>query len=162
MLYQLSYLHHAPGHFDPALVRMELNTAPFRSMSLANDGIQFVSVRSTPHFHRRRLIIASPRVWRFLGVRMASIHGFKPPSGLFNVSTTPRWCLRSELNQRHGDFQSPALPTELQRHMAEEERLELSHHLAMTYRFSKPAPSPTWVLLHKKMELNRGLEPRTY
>ena len=25
------------------------------------------------------------------------------------------WCLRSELNQRHGDFQSPALPTELQR-----------------------------------------------
>ena len=25
------------------------------------------------------------------------------------------WCLRSESNQRHGDFQSPALPTELQR-----------------------------------------------
>ena len=28
------------------------------------------------------------------------------------------WCLRSESNQRHGDFQSPALPTELQRHTA--------------------------------------------
>ena len=28
------------------------------------------------------------------------------------------WCLRSESNQRHGDFQSPALPTELQRRMA--------------------------------------------
>ena len=27
------------------------------------------------------------------------------------------WCLRSELNQRHADFQSAALPTELQRHM---------------------------------------------
>ena len=27
------------------------------------------------------------------------------------------WCLRSESNQRHGDFQSPALPTELQRRM---------------------------------------------
>ena len=26
-----------------------------------------------------------------------------------------KWCLRSESNQRHGDFQSPALPTELQR-----------------------------------------------
>ena len=26
------------------------------------------------------------------------------------------WCLRSESNQWHGDFQSPALPTELQRH----------------------------------------------
>ena len=28
------------------------------------------------------------------------------------------WCLRAESNHRHGDFQSPALPTELQRHMA--------------------------------------------
>lgn len=46
-----------------------------------------VSDCSTPAFHRRRLIIASPRVWRFLRVRMASIHGFKPPSRLFNVST---------------------------------------------------------------------------
>ena len=27
------------------------------------------------------------------------------------------WCLRSESNQRHVDFQSTALPTELQRHM---------------------------------------------
>ena len=27
------------------------------------------------------------------------------------------WCLRSELNQRHADFQSAALPTELQRHI---------------------------------------------
>ena len=26
------------------------------------------------------------------------------------------WCLRAESNHRHGDFQSPALPTELQRH----------------------------------------------
>ena len=28
------------------------------------------------------------------------------------------WCLRSESNQRHEDFQSSALPTELQRQMA--------------------------------------------
>ena len=27
------------------------------------------------------------------------------------------WCLRSESNQRHADFQSAALPSELQRHM---------------------------------------------
>ena len=26
-----------------------------------------------------------------------------------------KWCLRSESNQRHADFQSAALPTELQR-----------------------------------------------
>ena len=30
------------------------------------------------------------------------------------------WCLRSESNQRHVDFQSTALPTELPRHFAEE------------------------------------------
>ena len=29
------------------------------------------------------------------------------------------WCLRSESNQRHVDFQSTALPTELQRHIVE-------------------------------------------
>ena len=31
------------------------------------------------------------------------------------VRTTHPWCLRSESNQRHEDFQSSALPTELQR-----------------------------------------------
>ena len=36
--------------------------------------------------------------------------------------------------------------------MAEREGLEPSHRLAATYRFSKPAPSPTWVPLQKKME----------
>ena len=30
-------------------------------------------------------------------------------------SAQTKWCLRSELNQRHADFQSAALPTELQR-----------------------------------------------
>ena len=32
------------------------------------------------------------------------------------------WCLRSELNQRHADFQSAALPTELQRHVLDQSR----------------------------------------
>ena len=27
-----------------------------------------------------------------------------------------QWCREAELNHRHGDFQSPALPTELSRH----------------------------------------------
>ena len=31
-----------------------------------------------------------------------------------------KWCLRAESNHRHGDFQSPALPTELQRHSQHE------------------------------------------
>ena len=38
---------------------------------------------------------------------------------LYQMSYTRTWCLRPESNQRHGDFQSPALPTELQRHMRE-------------------------------------------
>ena len=36
---------------------------------------------------------------------------------LYQMSYARRWCLRSELNQRHADFQSAALPTELQRHI---------------------------------------------
>ena len=39
------------------------------------------------------------------------------PHFLGNFVRLPFWCLRSESNQRHGDFQSPALPTELQRHL---------------------------------------------
>jgi hypothetical protein len=37
-----------------------------------------------------------------------------------------KWCLRSESNQRHEDFQSSALPTELQRQMATRKGLEPS------------------------------------
>ena len=36
---------------------------------------------------------------------------------LYQMSYAREWCLRSELNQRHADFQSAALPTELQRHI---------------------------------------------
>ena len=42
---------------------------------------------------------------------------------LYRMSYTRKWCLRSESNQRHADFQSAALPTELQRHMATEKGL---------------------------------------
>ena len=38
---------------------------------------------------------------------------------LYRMSYTRIWCLRSESNQRHVDFQSTALPTELQRHIVE-------------------------------------------
>ena len=41
------------------------------------------------------------------------------------------WCLRSESNQRHADFQSAALPTELQRHM----RRNLLIPLLMRYKW---------------------------
>ena len=35
------------------------------------------------------------------------------------------WCLRSELNQRHADFQSAALPTELQRQVSVKSKYSL-------------------------------------
>ena len=43
---------------------------------------------------------------------------------LYQMSYARKWCLRSESNQRHADFQSAALPTELQRHMATKMGLE--------------------------------------
>ena len=49
-----------------------------------------------------------PRPWQ----GRALPNELNPHSGILNK----KWCLRSESNQRHGDFQSPALPTELQRH----------------------------------------------
>ena len=36
---------------------------------------------------------------------------------LYQMSYARKWCLRSESNQRHTDFQSVALPTELPRHI---------------------------------------------
>ena len=45
---------------------------------------------------------------------------------LYPMSYARKWCLRSELNQRHADFQSAALPTELPRQMATKKGLEPS------------------------------------
>ena len=57
---------------------------------------------------------------------------------LYQMSYARRWCLRSELNQRHADFQSAALPTELQRH--------IGHRLCTRLR---------------EMATQNGLEPST-
>ena len=38
---------------------------------------------------------------------------------LYQMSYTRKWCPGPELNQRHADFQSAALPTELPGHMKE-------------------------------------------
>ena len=52
----------------------------------------------------------------------SGLRGSNPPPQPWQGCALPNelnphiiWCLRSESNQRHGDFQSPALPTELQR-----------------------------------------------
>ena len=52
----------------------------------------------------------------------SGLRGSNPPpppwqgGALPNELNPHKWCLRSESNQRHEDFQSSALPTELQRH----------------------------------------------
>ena len=55
-----------------------------------------------------RLELATSTLARWRSTRWAK-------SALKNMKSHILWCLRSESNQRHGDFQSPALPTELQR-----------------------------------------------
>ena len=54
---------------------------------------------------------------------------------LYRMSYTRKWCLRSESNQRHEDFQSSALPTELQRQMETGGRsLSAARHPNRIYR----------------------------
>ena len=45
---------------------------------------------------------------------------------LYQMSYAREWCPEPESNQRHGDFQSPALPTELSGQVATRIRLELT------------------------------------
>ena len=60
---------------------------------------------------------------------------------LYRMSYTRilKWCLRSESNQRHADFQSAALPTELQRHL---------------FQMRIRAPLTAWVLYRRKGRLS--------
>ena len=48
----------------------------------------------------------------------------------FDSQLCEKWCLRSESNQRHVDFQSTALPTELQRHIVQSLRSAQMLYLA--------------------------------
>ena len=61
---------------------------------------------------------------------------------LYQMSYIRMWCLRSESNQRHVDFQSTALPTELQRQIGN-------------------VVTVTILRLSGKMATRNGLEPST-
>ena len=62
---------------------------------------------------------------------------------LYQMSYTRIWCLRSELNQRHADFQSAALPTELQRHVESRRHPRLTYIMATRNRLELSTSSVT-------------------
>ena len=55
--------------------------------------------------------------YRLQKIEMEKPADFEMPSNQHFEYYARKWCLRSESNQRHADFQSAALPTELQRHI---------------------------------------------
>ena len=78
---------------------------------------KFLGVRASLHYTQKKR-----RKRCFLLFFWSGLRGSNPPPSPWQGDALPNelnphlWCLRSESNQRHGDFQSPALPTELQRH----------------------------------------------
>ena len=53
----------------------------------------------------------------YLRQRVATRIGNTPLAIRYRAHNRRDWCLVPESNQRHGDFQSPALPAELTRHI---------------------------------------------
>ena len=62
---------------------------------------------------------------------------------LYRMSYTRKWCLRPELNWRHADFQSAALPTELPRHIEASIKLASTSLLATLNRLELSTSSVT-------------------
>ena len=62
----------------------------------------------------------------------------------YRLATSPylvvsQWCPKAESNHRHGDFQSPALPTELSGHILWRKTRD-SNSEALRRRVSRPVP----------------------
>ena len=67
-----------------------------------------------------------------------------------------RWCLGAESNHRHCDFQSFALPTELQRHFGGNNRDRTYDPLLVRQMLSQLSYAPK-----KRVATEKGLEPST-
>ena len=81
------------------------------------------------------------------------------------MSYTRIWCLRSESNQRHADFQSAALPTELQRHIVESLSSPQMHYMATPNGLEPSTSSVTgWRAnrLHHRAKFGGNNRARTY
>ena len=85
---------------------------------LANESFADSCLTTWPRYHMKSGTLSVPD---FFGAgdeaRTRYLHLGKV--ALYRMSYTRIWCLRSESNQRHADFQSAALPTELQRRFEE-------------------------------------------
>ena len=93
-------------------------------------GIKVLQTSALPLGYGAVFLKKRVRIGLFVPAFWSGLRGSNPPPPPWQGGALPNelnphklsrlslWCLRSELNQRHGDFQSPALPTELQRHTA--------------------------------------------
>ena len=104
-------LHHGCG----ASHHLRLAAAPFIcAEGMRNDVLALLEMMLC---FAAQMKSPSLSTWTF----WSGLRGSNPPPPPWQGGALPNelnphiWCLRSESNQRHGDFQSPALPTELQR-----------------------------------------------
>ena len=78
------------------------------------------------------------------------------------MNETEGICSGTESNRRHRDFQSLALPTELQRHMATRMRLELTTSSVTGWRSNQLNYRAITLYFHKVYLVGvTGLEPVT-
>ena len=66
------------------------------------------------------------------GVEPVTFRVWTERSSQLSYTATIKWCPEAESNHRHGDFQSPALPTELSGHLAERVGFEPTVPLSIT------------------------------
>ena len=95
-----------------------INKVPLFLPRSLHEAFRVALAQSFDYGIKRARVNSYPFFW-------SGLRGSNPPPSPWQGDALPnelsprfKWCLRSESNQRHGDFQSPALPTELQRHTA--------------------------------------------
>ena len=72
--------------------------------------------------------------------------------GLYGLLWIQKWCRGTESNCPHGDFQSPALPTELPRH----DKRQATHFPAAWQALFSDFPRKTWNAISYLLRLPTG------
>ncbi len=97
---------------------------------LGNESFADSCLTTWPRYHMKLGTQCVPNLFAGAGDEARTRYLHLGKVALYRMSYTRIWCLRSELNQRHADFQSAALPTELQRHIERSIRSTLMLYLA--------------------------------